>query len=275
VRGAAAFVRRCVVLNLNPPDQDQGFIDWLVARGRVHPLAICEDARMHAARQMLDDPKKASRRATRRSGSPNIDLLTALHHLTRGGKASARPEDEIAADRIQWLQRFGAYALIKNAGQDQKRPPLPAPESRLLPRPTGRNLERAGAAIAARRDRRADLLRILAVRSTDRYPWRAEPSLEEGTRGRSQPQPRSFRPSRDREGGSAAEADASLGVVDAPMHQRRGAGSGAAAADPGGAGDPAAQNLRPVYTKMSRRLLRDRRRLIMFTSASAVTCRRP
>ncbi len=131
----AAFVRRCVVLNLNPPDQDQAFIDWLVARGRVHRgLAICETARVHAAQQVLADRKKAFAAGYPKVGlAEYIDLLTALHHLTRGGEGAARPVDEIAADQIRWLQRLGAYALIKNAGQDQKRPPLPAPEA---PAPT-------------------------------------------------------------------------------------------------------------------------------------------
>jgi MoxR-like ATPase len=114
----AAFVRRCVVLNLNPPDDEGNFIDWLIDRGRVHShLAVTEDAHDEAARQVYAD-----RVAAKKAGYPSvglaeyIDLLTALHALTRDV-----PEARRANEQITWLRRIGVYALVKNANQPQDR----------------------------------------------------------------------------------------------------------------------------------------------------------
>jgi MoxR-like ATPase len=125
----AAFVRRCVVLNVNPPAHDTpagetAFVGWLVDRGVVHRrLRIADEARTLAARQVLADRKVAIGLGYPKVGlAEYIDLLTALHELTQ-----ATPEDERAADQIRWLQRLGAYALVKNAGQPQDRAPVSPP----------------------------------------------------------------------------------------------------------------------------------------------------
>jgi len=117
----AAFVRRCVVLNVDPPEEEKPFIDWLMKRGRVHVhLKITEPACKHAARQVYAD-----RESSHRSGYPKvglaeyIDLLTALHDLSKGC-----PSKERAALQMEWLQRLSAYALVKNAGQQQDRAPV-------------------------------------------------------------------------------------------------------------------------------------------------------
>lgn len=117
----AAFVRRCVVLNLDPPNDDD-FVDWLVRRGRVHRhLEIDDVARQHAAKQVLADRKVA-----RQAGYPSvglaeyIDLLTALHELTQAVNPTERPTKQ-----VEWLQKLSVYALVKNAGQPQDRKPLP------------------------------------------------------------------------------------------------------------------------------------------------------
>lgn len=111
----AAFVRRCVVLNLNPPGDDTGFLAWLCQRGRVHRhLDIAEEVRELAARQ-----------AAMAAGYPRvglaeyIDLLTALDELTEADSPGGR-----AAEQTGWLQRLSAYALVKNAEQPQDRPPV-------------------------------------------------------------------------------------------------------------------------------------------------------
>ena len=117
----AAFVRRCAVLNVNPPEQDGEFKDWLIARGRVHAhLEIAETARVHAARQVFAD-----RQASLQAGYPEvglaeyIDLLTAIHDLTRQVPAGKR-----AAEQVGWLQRISSFALVKNAKQRQDRKPV-------------------------------------------------------------------------------------------------------------------------------------------------------
>lgn len=117
----AAFVRRCVVLNLNPPNVDAEFTSWLVERGRVHAhLSIDVGIRERAAQQVLAD-----RRAAVAEGYPPvglaeyIDLLSALHELT-----AAAPKHERARAQRHWLDRLSAYALVKHAGQSQSRTPV-------------------------------------------------------------------------------------------------------------------------------------------------------
>ena len=119
-----AFVRRCVVLNLNPPGQAAEFIDWLIMRGRVHEhLQIADDARAHAAQQVLADRRVAEREGFPKVGlAEYIDLLTALDRLVPASLPEAR-----AAEQIEWLRKLSAYALVKNAGQSQDRPAVPVP----------------------------------------------------------------------------------------------------------------------------------------------------
>lgn len=121
----AAFVRRCVVLNLNPPQSDTAFIRWLEERGRVHRhLDIADAARAQAAKQVLAD-----RRAANLAGYPSvglaeyIDLLTALHELTQDVLNGEREKKQ-----IEWLQRLSAYMLVKNPEQSQKRAPHELPQ---------------------------------------------------------------------------------------------------------------------------------------------------
>ncbi|MBK8908175.1 MAG: MoxR family ATPase [Rhodospirillales bacterium] len=127
-----AFVRRCVVLNLNPPKEKSAFVDWLIARGRVHRnLDVADDARRHAANQVADDREVAVSRGYPPVGlAEYIDLLTALDGLTRG-----LPEKERSAAQLDWLQRLSVYALVKNADQPQDRPakPLPAEDGSASP----------------------------------------------------------------------------------------------------------------------------------------------
>jgi MoxR-like ATPase len=122
-----AFIRRCVVLNLNPPEADARFIGWLVERGRVHGHLRIEDAsREQAARQVLADRKAAIANGYPWVGlSEYIDLLTALHELTHEqAYAGARAR---ADAQIGWLQYLGVYALVKGADQSQGRAPEPPP----------------------------------------------------------------------------------------------------------------------------------------------------
>lgn len=119
-----AFIRRCAVLNLNPPKADGAFKDWLIERGRVHRhLAISDAARLLAAEQVLADRHVAESAGYPKVGlAEYIDLLTALHELTQ---AIADPQQR-RQSQIDWLQRLGAYALVKHAEQDQGRAPRAA-----------------------------------------------------------------------------------------------------------------------------------------------------
>lgn len=120
-----AFIRRCVVLNLKPPEADGKFMDWLVKRGQVHEhLQIESVSRQEAARLVLADRKEAIANGYPKVGlSEYIDLLTALHELTH----EESDADIRAAAQIDWLRRLSAYALMKSADQTQFREPESPP----------------------------------------------------------------------------------------------------------------------------------------------------
>lgn len=117
----AAFVRRCIVLNLNPPKDDDDFVRWLIERGSVHQqLKIAPAARSHAAQQVLADRKVTIANGLAHVGlAEYIDLLTALHELTHELHGDERKQAQ-----IDWLQRLSAYALVKAADQPQDRLPV-------------------------------------------------------------------------------------------------------------------------------------------------------
>jgi MoxR-like ATPase len=117
----AAFVRRCVVLNLNPPGDDTGLLKWLLDRADAHQrLKLVDPAlRRLAARQVMSDRVAASKAGYPKVGLAEfIDLLNAVDELTRD-----EPDDDKRARRqLDWLKQLNAYVLVKNAGQDQTRP---------------------------------------------------------------------------------------------------------------------------------------------------------
>jgi len=124
-----AFVRRCVVLNLNPPDGGTEFIGWLMDRSKVHQhLRIAEiskdgtaDVRRRAADQVLEDRLVAARNGYAKPGlAEYIDLLTALHELT----GTIEDPETLAGQQVYWLNRLSAYALVKNPEQKQSRKPF-------------------------------------------------------------------------------------------------------------------------------------------------------
>ena len=117
----AAFVRRCIVLNLSPPRKPEDLIAWLVERGQVHHhLDIDDKARWHAARQVAAD-----RAVVVDAGYPPvglaeyIDLLTAIDDLTR-----SLPPEQRGQAQLDWLDRLGVYALRKHQDQPQDRGPV-------------------------------------------------------------------------------------------------------------------------------------------------------
>jgi MoxR-like ATPase len=113
-----AFVRRCLVLNLNPPAEDAAFLAWLVERGKVHRhLGIEDSVRQSAAEQVLKDRKDAALAGQPKVGlAEYIDLLTALDELTAGLKAQAR-----RSKQEEWLERLADYFLIKGDNVPQGR----------------------------------------------------------------------------------------------------------------------------------------------------------
>ena len=109
LRLPAAFLRRCVVLTLEPDDP---YVDFLVKRGEAHfgrgsPAAERLDVEILriAAAQLDADREQATKAGVSPPGlAEYIDLLTALHRLAPG-----KP-----AEQKQWLQRLAPYAFLKN-----------------------------------------------------------------------------------------------------------------------------------------------------------------
>ncbi|WP_313950145.1 MoxR family ATPase [Accumulibacter sp.] len=125
----AAFLRRCVVLTLEP---DAPYADFLVKRGRAHFGAdAAQGAQLDGEiLQMAAAQLDADRHHARLAGVPPpglaeyIDLLTALQRLAPGKHAEQK----------QWLNRLAPYAFLKNGIVDgspqlsQQRPAVDAGE---------------------------------------------------------------------------------------------------------------------------------------------------
>lgn len=117
----AAFVRRCTVLNLRPPEDEQpdAFVAWLMARAQVHePLQSLRDAQtpvlQTAALQVWADRREATRNALPTVGlAEYLDLLHSLHRLSGGDPARAQT----------LLNQLAPYALVKHRDQNQRREP--------------------------------------------------------------------------------------------------------------------------------------------------------
>jgi MoxR-like ATPase len=110
----AAFVRRCVVLNQNPPRDDQGkFTAWIRKRGDAHKYCqVAPSIRAEAAVMVWQDRKQAEKEGYPPVGlAEYIDLLRALHDLAAGNEDAQQ----------EWLEKLRPYALIKNRDQDQQR----------------------------------------------------------------------------------------------------------------------------------------------------------
>jgi MoxR-like ATPase len=120
----AAFVRRCVVLNLNPPDDDAGLLAWLRRRVDAHAKivdALAPAVIERALRQVLADRRESVRQGYPKVGlAEALDLLTALAQITAGCA-----EDQCEAMQSAWLDRISAYALVKHAGTDPGQGRLP------------------------------------------------------------------------------------------------------------------------------------------------------
>lgn len=118
----AAFVRRCIVLNLNPPEDDQQFLKWLRERVDAHAVARRVHAEVigKALNRLLAD-----RKAAQGFGHPKpslaeaLDLLTALAEITDQTLGIEASDAQRKQEQEHWLGRLAAYALIKHADAKQ------------------------------------------------------------------------------------------------------------------------------------------------------------
>jgi len=120
----AAFVRRCVVLNLNPPKNEVELHAWLRERLQAHQhvvAALAPEVVNRALAQVLADRSEADRHGHPKVGlAEALDLLTALAEITKDV-----PEIERRSKQEEWLDRVSAYALVKHAGTDPGQARLP------------------------------------------------------------------------------------------------------------------------------------------------------
>lgn len=125
----AAFVRRCIVLNLEP-EPGMAYTDWLLQRGKAHfgargdehPELLTEPVIRSATARLAADRHNAEAAGLSPPGLAElIDLLSALHELAPG-----KPDRQ--REWLEWLERLSAYAFVKHREVDgfpaisQKRP---------------------------------------------------------------------------------------------------------------------------------------------------------
>lgn len=113
----AAFLRRCVVLNLDVDVADGSFSQWLLQRGRAHygplpkkrPQALLPDDVMAlAAQQLAEDRQRAHDAGLPKPGAAEyLDLLRVLHRLAPGNADGQR----------RLIGDLSAYLFVKNAHQ--------------------------------------------------------------------------------------------------------------------------------------------------------------
>lgn len=115
----AAFLRRCMVLNLEAP-QEAGYVGWLVERGRAHfsgqakSRNLAEKVLTAAAEQLAEDRRNAQMHGLHRPGAAEyLDLLHALVRLAPGN----------ARQQLALLTRLSAYAFVKHAAVDGQAAP--------------------------------------------------------------------------------------------------------------------------------------------------------
>lgn len=108
----AAFLRRCVVLNLAPA-AGISYADWLVQRGLAHfgpnsphQPAMERSVMEAAAAQLVEDRHRAQAADLPPPGPAEfLDLLAALQRLAPG---------DAAAQRV-WLDKLNAFVFLKHA----------------------------------------------------------------------------------------------------------------------------------------------------------------
>ena len=108
-----AFLRRCMVLHMELPKEDESLTDWLVERGGLHCSGLSKSIRKKAAAQLIHDRKAALNLGHSPPGQAEyIDILRALVEL---GKDKNGILDEKKLDEA--LENIKSFALHKYADE--------------------------------------------------------------------------------------------------------------------------------------------------------------
>lgn len=126
----AAFVRRCVVLNLNPPSARAELEQWLLARALAHAErrgVVCKAAVEYAVEQTLEDRELLAGQGFPKVGLAEVvDLVNALEGLTQ----HLAPGNERNGRQTELLDELGAYCLVKHPVSDPGQARIPISRSR-------------------------------------------------------------------------------------------------------------------------------------------------
>jgi MoxR-like ATPase len=103
----AAFIRRCLVLHLNLPEDGDELANWLCERGRVHFESKCSDElKKQAAHQLVKDRIEAKKLSLPAPGQAEyLDILRAVIGIAQGDKKK----------QLEALEAISGFALIKHA----------------------------------------------------------------------------------------------------------------------------------------------------------------
>ena len=103
-----AFLRRCVVLDLAPPESPpQAFVNWLLQRGAAQFPGLDAAVRKQAAVQVqVDRAATQPGQGARPGGAEYLDLLAAVQGISPS-----------AGEQKKWLKRLGRYVLRKQGHQ--------------------------------------------------------------------------------------------------------------------------------------------------------------
>ncbi|MBN1654600.1 MAG: AAA family ATPase [Deltaproteobacteria bacterium] len=101
-----AFLRRCLVLHLDLPEERDELIGWLMERGKVHFENSSQEIRRQAAEQLVNDRESMLKQGLPAPGQAEyIDLLRALGEMS----------EEYKIEPGELLEKIKDFALKKQA----------------------------------------------------------------------------------------------------------------------------------------------------------------
>lgn len=104
----AAFLRRCLVLSMALPKQQDGFIEWMLKRGQAHfknhcSVEVCEQA----AQQLWQDRQVAQQQGLSVPGQAEyLDLLRAVSGMTVDAEATVEQREKKQRETLTLISHF-------------------------------------------------------------------------------------------------------------------------------------------------------------------------
>ena len=106
-----AFLRRCLVLQLELPANPKKLTSWLVARANAHQFKCEKNVCEAAAAQLIDERQEAQLAGLTPPGQAEyLDILRALDSMAAGDNVK----------QLELLKWVGQFALKKQPGQQRE-----------------------------------------------------------------------------------------------------------------------------------------------------------